>query len=113
MLDIQFNPYATGTLVTCGVKHIKFWSHCGNMLTGKKGIFGTAGISIITPIVFCNTLGFNTGELQSILCVSFGSAEITYAGTFSGDVYKWNENRLQTVIGAHSVSLYLLACMQT
>ena len=46
------------------------------------------------------------GELQSVLCASFASAEVTYAGTFSGEIYKWNENRLQTVIRAHSVSSY-------
>lgn len=48
-----------------------------------------------------------------MLCVVFGSMEVTYAGTFSGDVYKWNENRLQTVIGAHSVSycyLHMVTC---
>jgi len=47
--------------------------------------------------------GVATGELQSILCVAFGSPEVTYAGTFNGEVYKWKGNRLQTVIGAHSV----------
>ena len=41
-----------------------------------------------------------------MLCVSFASAELTYAGTFGGEIYKWNENRLQTVIRAHSVSSY-------
>ena len=59
---------------------------------------------LLLALCFFNSLGLDVGELQSVLCVSFGSAEITYAGTFSGDVYKWNENRLQTVIGAHSVS---------
>jgi len=47
--------------------------------------------------------GVAIGEMQSILCVAFGSPEVTYAGTFNGEVYKWKGNRLKTVIGAHSV----------
>ncbi len=43
IFDVQFNPYQPNTLVTCGVKHIKFWSLCGNSLSGKKGIFGKIG----------------------------------------------------------------------
>ncbi len=43
IFDVQFNPYMSNTLVTCGVKHIKFWSLCGNSLSGKKGIFGKKG----------------------------------------------------------------------
>ena len=46
VLDAQFNPYAKNTLVTCGVKHIKFWKLCGNSLTAKKGIFGKAGACV-------------------------------------------------------------------
>ena len=43
IFDVQFNPFLPNTLVTCGVKHIKFWSMSGNSLTGKKGIFGRVG----------------------------------------------------------------------
>ena len=43
IFDVQFNPHAPGSLVTCGVKHIKFWTLCGNTLMGKKGIFGKKG----------------------------------------------------------------------
>ncbi len=45
IFDVQFNPGSNHTpnLVTCGVKHIKFWTMCGNTLSGKKGIFGKKG----------------------------------------------------------------------
>ena len=43
IFDVQFNPHSSGSLVTCGVKHIKFWTLCGNSLSGKKGIFGKKG----------------------------------------------------------------------
>ncbi len=46
IFDVQFSPASdhTPTLVTCGVKHIKFWTLCGNTLSGKKGIFGKKGM---------------------------------------------------------------------
>lgn len=37
IFDIQFNPYQENLLVSCGVKHIKFWTLCGNALNPKKG----------------------------------------------------------------------------
>ena len=45
IFDVKFSPAPspTPTLVTCGVKHIKFWTLCGNSLSGKKGIFGRKG----------------------------------------------------------------------
>ena len=46
IFDVQFNPFMPQCLVTCGVKHIKFWTLCGNTLTGKKGIFGKAGLCV-------------------------------------------------------------------
>ena len=50
IFDVQFNPHSATELVTCGVKHIKFWTLCGNSLSGKKGLFGKKGIvpSVIT-----------------------------------------------------------------
>ena len=53
VLDAQFNPYAKNALVTCGVKHIKFWKLCGNSLTAKKGIFGKAGTSVCMCAHWC------------------------------------------------------------
>ena len=46
IFDVHFNPHSTNTLVTCGVKHIKFWTLCGNSLSGKKGIFGKKGVCV-------------------------------------------------------------------
>lgn len=86
VFDVQFNPYAENSLVSCGVKHIKFWSLCGNALTPKKGVFG------------------KTGEIQTILCLAFGPDDTTYSGTLAGDVYVWRGNNLDRVIpAAHQV----------
>ena len=39
------------------------------------------------------------------MCAAFSSADITYTGTLGGDVYKWKEHSLLSVIkNAHSVS---------
>ena len=32
MFDAQFHPFMENTIVTCGVKHIKFWTLCGKYL---------------------------------------------------------------------------------
>lgn len=88
VFDCQFTPFKNNSIVSCGVKHIKFWTLCGNALTAKKGIFGKAG------------------EIQTILCLSFAPNDVTYSGTLSGDVYVWSGNNLQRVIqGAHGVSI--------
>ena len=48
--------------------------------------------------------GIITGEIQTLLCLAFGSEDITYTGTLSGDVYKWQgHNLVASVQGAHLV----------
>nr|KAG5687806.1 hypothetical protein BaRGS_005436 [Batillaria attramentaria] len=79
VFDIQFHPFKDNTIVSCGVKHIKFWSLSGNTLTPKKGVFG------------------KVGDIQTMLCLAFGADGATYSGTLSGDVYIWNENNLDRV----------------
>ena len=48
---------------------------------------------------------FSEGELQSVLCAAFVSAEVAVTGTLSGDLYKWIGHTLSSVVkGAHHVS---------
>ena len=54
-------------VVTCGVKHINFWKHCGNALQIRKG-------KMINK----------TGEIQSQMCVVFGEEDNCFSGTLSG-----------------------------
>ncbi|XP_035687635.1 echinoderm microtubule-associated protein-like 6 isoform X3 [Branchiostoma floridae] len=87
IFDIQWDPYNKNRLVSCGVKHIKFWTLCGNALTAKKGIFG------------------KVGEIQTILCLAFAPDEVTFTGVLNGDVYMWKGNNLTRVIqNAHNSS---------
>lgn len=91
VFDVQFNPYAENSLVSCGVKHIKFWSLCGNALTAKKGVFG------------------KTGEIQTIMCLAFGPDDTTYSGTLAGDIYVWRGSNLDRVIpAAHQGAIFTL-----
>ncbi len=43
-----------------------------------------------------------------MLCLAFGSSGITYAGTLSGDIYKWEKNNLVGTVQGHEV--LLIAC---
>jgi len=82
VFDAQFNPAEVNSIVSCGVKHIKFWKYSGNTLTAKKGVFG------------------KVGEIQTILCLTFALPDVTYSGTMSGDVYIWKGTNLSSVIHA-------------
>ncbi|XP_055878559.1 echinoderm microtubule-associated protein-like 6 isoform X2 [Biomphalaria glabrata] len=89
VFDIQFNPFKPNTIVSVGVKHIVFWSLCGNALTPAKGVFGKAG------------------EIQTMLCLAFGKESVTFSGTLSGDVYIWKDTNLDRVVSAaHNGPIY-------
>ena len=87
VFDVQFHQFKANTVVSCGVKHIKFWSLSGNTLRDKKGVFG------------------KVGDIQTMLCLASGPDDITYSGTLGGDIYIWKGNNLKRVVqGAHNVS---------
>ncbi|XP_060790211.1 echinoderm microtubule-associated protein-like 5 isoform X1 [Neoarius graeffei] len=89
IFDISWDLYQQCKLVSCGVKHIKFWSLCGNALTPKRGVFG------------------RTGELQTILCVACARDEVTYSGALNGDIYVWKGiNLIRTIQGAHGSGIF-------
>ncbi|XP_036071655.1 echinoderm microtubule-associated protein-like 6 isoform X3 [Oryzias melastigma] len=94
IFDVCWDPLQSSRLVSCGVKHIKFWTLCGNALTPKRGIFG------------------KTGDLQTILCVSAAKEELTYSGALNGDVYVWKGVTLiRTIQAAHGAGIFSMhAC---
>ncbi|XP_012868821.1 PREDICTED: echinoderm microtubule-associated protein-like 5 [Dipodomys ordii] len=94
IFDISWDLYQPNKLVSCGVKHIKFWNLCGNALTPKRGIFG------------------KTGDLQTILCLACARDELTYSGALSGDIYVWKGiNLIRTIQGAHTAGIFTMnAC---
>ncbi|XP_076834021.1 echinoderm microtubule-associated protein-like 5 isoform X2 [Brachyhypopomus gauderio] len=94
VFDISWDLFQQSRLVSCGVKHIKFWSLCGNSLTPKRGMFG------------------RTGELQTILCVACAREDVTYSGALNGDIYVWKGiNLTRTIQGAHASGIFSMnAC---
>ncbi|XP_031434832.1 echinoderm microtubule-associated protein-like 6 isoform X2 [Clupea harengus] len=94
IFDITWDPFQQHRLVSCGVKHIKFWAMCGNALTPKRGIFG------------------KTGDLQTILCVASAKDDITYSGALNGDIYVWKGlNLVHTIQAAHGAGIFsMYAC---
>lgn len=38
----EFRPDSDSQFVTCGVKHVKFWSLAGGQLVGKRGVISAA-----------------------------------------------------------------------
>ncbi|TRY96368.1 hypothetical protein DNTS_033743 [Danionella cerebrum] len=89
IFDISWDPFVAHRLVSCGVKHIKFWTLCGNALTPKRGIFG------------------KTGDLQTILCLATAKDEVTYSGALNGDIYVWKGlNLTRTIQAAHGAGIF-------
>jgi WD40 repeat protein len=58
-------------LVTCGVKHIKFWLLLGNTLAGGAGRFGA------------------TGSIQTVIDTAFAADGRCYTAVASGAIYEW------------------------
>ncbi|XP_032883277.1 echinoderm microtubule-associated protein-like 5 isoform X3 [Amblyraja radiata] len=94
IFDVSWDLHQPNKMISCGVKHIKFWSLCGNTLTAKRGVFG------------------KTGELQTILCLACAREEITYSGALNGDIYVWKGiNLVRTVHNAHGSGIFSMnAC---
>ena len=44
------------------------------------------------------------GEIQTNLCLAFGTNDVTYSGTLSGEIYKWKGHNLAgSIPNAHTV----------
>ena len=60
----EFRPDSDSQFVTCGVKHVKFWSLAGGQLVGKRGV-------ITTPQQ--GEGGDSQLRMQTMLSVAFGA----------------------------------------
>ena len=82
----EFRPESDVEFVTCGVKHIKFWSVVGNQMVARRGIFD------------------RTNPKQTMLSVAFGEPGVTYSGAMSGAIFVWSGNQIHSVIPPHGHS---------
>ena len=76
------------SLVTGGVRHIKFWKIAGSGFTSKRGIFGKKGKS------------------DSMLCIAFTEDGDTLSGACNGQAYRWRGNTLISTVKCHTGPLY-------
>jgi len=73
----RFNP-VDDVLVTCGVRHIKFWTLVGdNQLKSKRGVYGQEGVA------------------QTVMCVAFTDAGLALTGSQTGDIFLWKGSNLE------------------
>lgn len=95
VFDLQFNPFNENGLVSCGVKQISFWTLIGNTLQKKKGLFG------------------KTKDIQTMFCLAFSKRkDFYYTGTINGQVYVWNNNQLEEILGGvHNGSVFTIYAM--
>ena len=86
VLDVIFAPGSTTEFVTCGIKHVKFWSVQGLNVSGKKGIMG------------------KLGKLQAYPCCAFINSSLV-VGTADGNLYKFVDRVLKKVVKAHQKAI--------
>lgn len=79
----------TGAWVTCGDKHIRFWTEQGKTLTSKKAIFGSAK--------------HKDGKMPSAFGCVVAFRKLLVAGASNGDLYVFqSSNELARVVTAHA-----------
>ena len=82
-----------GDLVTCGIKHIYFWSRVRGSYRRHEGMFG------------------KIGKMQTSLCVTGLPDGRTVSGTMSGHLYVWDGRNCKKIIKAHDLAVNVLyAC---
>ena len=90
VFSAKFVPDDDSQIVSCGVKHIKFWTVTGAQLRARRGVTG------------------NLGDVVSMVGLGF-KGKFCLSGTANGDLYIWNGNRLaKNVKGIHSVCFFFL-----
>jgi microtubule-associated protein-like 6 len=87
VLDVQCTE--SNNFVSCGVKHIFFWTRHRNTFTKKKGLFG------------------RKAKVQPLLCLA-PCGEMMISGTVSGHLYVWAGRNQVNIIKAHNKSVNAL-----
>ncbi|CAF4372626.1 unnamed protein product [Rotaria sp. Silwood2] len=89
-------------VITCGVKHIRFWTLLGNTLQFEEGYFGKLGAQTL----LCIGHFFTVDTKQST--ESTDNDYLCFTGAINGDLYGWKKCKIDKYISAaHSVRLYI------
>ena len=66
----EFRPDSDTRFVTCGVKHVKFWTVAGSQLVGQRGLLRSNGQDV----------GDDPVKMQTMLSVAFGAVSLSLIG---------------------------------
>lgn len=88
--------YSGDKVITCGVKHMRFWTLLGNTLQPTDGLFGKSGVQTLLCIGH-----FPKGETRT-----GDEGDLCFTGSISGDIYIWKGAKIyKTIDRAHKVTL--------
>ncbi|CAF1152501.1 unnamed protein product [Rotaria sordida] len=83
-------------VITCGVKHIRFWTLLGNTLQVEEGQFGNSEAQ--TLLCLGHFLTLDTKQLTE----SKDNDYLCFTGAINGDLYVWKRYKIDRIIhGAH------------
>jgi hypothetical protein len=82
-------------LVATCVKEVNFFTFANGVITGKKGLWGSA---------------MNSAE--AVLCQAFVDTSL-FTGAFSGNIIIWSGNSIQKQVKAHTDGCHALATRTT
>ncbi|CAF3682759.1 unnamed protein product [Rotaria sp. Silwood1] len=93
--------YLGDRVITCGVKHLRFWTLLGNTLQFKEGSFGKSEAQTLLCI---GTFGRSTTK-ESVS--STDDDNLCFTGAINGDLIVWKKNKIDRIIpGAHNSTIY-------
>ncbi|CAF4873359.1 unnamed protein product [Rotaria socialis] len=93
--------YFGDRVITCGVKHIRFWTLLGNTLEFKEGLFGK---SEALTLLCIGALGRSTTKESK---TTNDDESLCFTGAINGDLIVWKKNKIDRIIsGAHNSTIY-------
>ncbi|CAF0858738.1 unnamed protein product [Adineta steineri] len=93
--------YSSNCVITCGVKHIRFWTLLGNTLQFQEGQFGKS--ETLTLLCIGNFDRTTSEESKS----HTENDDSCFTGAINGDILIWNKNKIDRIIsGAHNSTIY-------
>eukprot|EP00111_Clytia_hemisphaerica_P009365 TCONS_00027488-protein len=95
IFEVRCDPNNIDSLVTVGVRHIKFWTIAGGGLTSKRGTYG------------------DVGKAETQLCVTHPKeAGTLVTGAANGKLYVWQNEVLKTCVAAHEGPVFALHALE-
>ena len=98
--------YQGDRVITCGVKHIRFWTLLGNTLQFTEGIFGKTEAQTLLCIGYFPP---SADKIAAATTATTDAEPICFTGCINGDLYIWKRNKIDRINArAHDVSQDLL-----